>query len=335
MSVFIPVVEQHRHARGKPDLRLAESYIPALVLYIKCLGYTTIAPIILLMQWKLTVLCVTAFALLLYVDHLYLSHGMAFIDTTALCLDVFGSTLLMLAISLLRPCSQQCQAILALWTLLGAAYLLLGSTYVPRPLAHACAFILALFFIYADSSTSSSSSVTSTNPLPLITMLNQTAASSGSAAAPTTTLHVSFISRTMLYVTLALVDIYLFRPLFQQENERLLFCKYAPVLLGSWPWYLCFGFMLGTAQLAKHWHVLDKSSSSSTSSSIGGGHYNTNNNHHHHHHHHHHNTDISSSSSSSMTPASASCTSQSIQDLDIMEAFRLAKEQHMGGKFAN
>ena len=313
MSIFIPVVEQPRHARGKPDLRLAESYVPALVLYLKCMGYTCIAPIILLMQWKVTVISVTAFALLLYVDHLYLSHGMGFIDTTAICLDVFGSTLLMLAISLLRPCSQQCQAVLALWTILGFAYLLV-SPNVPRPIVHVCAFTLALLFIYADTG--------ALTPILMLPQMNQTL-----LPVPSPPGHVAFLSRTLLYVTLALVDIYLFRPLFQQENERLLFCKYAPVLLGSWPWYVIFGLFLGTAQLTKHWRLLDSRPGAAPSSlSVSAAHHN--------HHHHAQESAVASSSSSLFAPISSS-SSTSIQDLDIMEAFRLAKEQHMGGKGAN
>jgi hypothetical protein len=404
MSVFIPVVEQPRHARPKPDLRLAESYIPALVLYLKCIGYTCIAPIILLMQWRITVLCIAAFALLLYVDHLYLSNGIIpFIDTTALCLDVFGSTLLMLAISILRPCSQQCQGVLGIWTFLGSAYVI-ASVLVPRPIAHACAFILALLFIYADTSNGNGGGGGSM----MITSQQQqgvsfTTVSFNQTLLLTNTILVvpplSFFFRTTLYVILALVDIYLFRPLFQQENERLLFCKYAPVLLGSWPWYIIFGLFLGTAQLVKHLRLIKLphySQISYNSSSSGSNHsqqssgaviggtngssqncYQTtsNNNmgssssaqHYHHNdgastlvqHNNNNNTftiPILSSSSSTCSssnimmtgahhhhhvPSSSSATSSSfgihknVQELDIMEAFRLAKEQRMGAKGAN
>jgi hypothetical protein len=345
MSVFIPVVEQPRHARPKPDLRLAESYLPAVVLYIKCLGYTGIAPIILLMQWRLTVLCVAAFALLLYVDHLYLSHGMIpFIDTTALCLDVFGSTLLMLAISLLRPCSQQCQGILALWTLLGCAYVLCAQL-VPRALAHACAFTLALLFIYADAGSGGAITVA----------MNQTLAGMSQQQQPLQQ-PLSFFSRTTLYVLLGLVDIYLFRPLFQQENERLLFCKYAPVLLGTWPWYIVFGLFLGTAQLAKHLRLLKIPSVSSSTLSSGaggaaataaasGGMYNGGHSYFSHPQQHSGDCTLSSSNNSTavsaippilLPPASAfGSAHKSIQELDVMEAFRLAKEQRMGAKGAN
>jgi hypothetical protein len=378
MSVFIPVVgEQPRHARPRPDLRLAESYIPALMLYLKCIGYTCIAPIILLMQWRLTVLSVAAFALLLYVDHLYLGYGAhPFIDTTALCLDVFGATLLMLAISLLRPCSQQCQAVLGIWTLLGFVHVLFAQR-VPRLLAHASTFVLALLFVYADAggfiAPSSSANVTQTSVI----------ATTGSLLP----LPFSFFSRTTLYVLLGLVDIYLFRPLFQQENERLLFCKYAPVLLGTWPWYIVFGLFLATAQVAKHWGLLklagvastwqqgasnSSSTSATTASSYSNGSNNSSNGGGGSYAHMFHgnsgggggsNAEQQSSSSSSLLllsaqqppPPLSACGNnhghnshsshaplftsgagvKSIQDMDIMEAFRLAKEQRMGPKGAN
>jgi hypothetical protein len=394
MSVFHS--EAPRHARPKVDLRLAESYLPALVLCVKCIAYTTIAPIILLMQWRLTVLCVSAFALLLFVDHLYLSYGpMPFIDSTALCLDVFGCTLLMLAISLLRPCSQQCQGVLALWTVLGAVHVLLMPVGVPRAAVHACAFTLALLFIYADTG-SATALATATNGV-----LNQTLF----LPLPSPPLPFSFFLRTTLYVLLSLVDIYLFRPPFQQENERLLFCRYAPVLLGSWPWYFVFWLLLGMAQLTRHVRLhspTNNSQSSSSSTSHSGGNHNNlkharaspvsqgqssaishhphlscssssssslplySSNHHHlplpfqnpsaalHMHHttaaaaaaasaYHPHSNSSSSSSShaaelgmqSQVAASSSGAVHHHQELDIMEAFRLAKEQHMGAKGAN
>jgi hypothetical protein len=280
---------------------------------------------------------------------------------------------------------------------LGAVHVLLMPVGVPRAAVHACAFTLALLFIYADTG-SATALASATNGV-----LNQTLF----LPLPSPPLPFSFFLRTTLYVLLSLVDIYLFRPPFQQENERLLFCRYAPVLLGSWPWYFVFWLLLGMAQLTRHVRLHSptnnsQSSSSSSSTSHSGGNHNNlkharaspvsqgqssaishhphlscssssssslplySSNHHHlplpfqtpsaalHLHHtaasaaaaasaYHPHSNSSSSSSShtaelgmqSQVAASSSGAVHHHQELDIMEAFRLAKEQHMGAKGAN
>ena len=301
MSLCLAQQQTATMYRSKPDLRLAESYIPALVLGIKCMAYTLIAPIILLLPWKVTVLAMAAFGLVLYVDHLYLvpPHQMAFIDTTAVSLDVLGATLLVLGMSLLRPCSQQCQAILGIWTLCGGAYFFVTPQQnVPRGLVHSTVLVLVLCFIYAD--------IGMAGPVSLPPSITNSSTTSP-----------PFFYRTALYLSLSLVDIYLFRPLFQQENERLLFCKYGPVLLGAWPWCLLFWALLCTAQLLKHLtfhHQLTNSAAQPDAAPLAGQ---------------HHTLNIPSASS---IPSQPSCSK--VQELDLMEAFRLAKQQHMGAKCA-
>ena len=140
---------------------------------------------------------------------------------------------------------------------------------------------------------------------------------------------ISFFSRTFFYTSLVIIDAYLFRPLFQQENERLSFCKFGAVLLSSWPWCFLFWGFLVAIQATKAFYqmqpaVTPPSSSSSTSSSLPSSY-------------------ISPMGSSAPMPPSHPANNNnnnnspvvSVQDLDVMEAFRLAKQQYMGGKGAN
>jgi hypothetical protein len=273
MSVFL----ETKHGRAnKPDLRLAESYIPALLLCVKGMFYSSIAPIILLMQWKVTVLAVALFALFLYTDHLYLvlPNTPVLIDTTALSLDIYCGTLLVLVMTMLRPCSQQCQLVLGLWTFCSACCILFFP-HVPKPAVHVLSLSFVLCFIYADLD----------HQLPLIgAPSNGTAGINSSSVAQPSSL--PYFSRSALYLSLVILDIYLFRPPLQQENERLLFCKFGPVLLGAWPWCILFWLALASVHLAK----LPLLQQAPQPAATGG------------------------------------------QELDLMEAFRLAKQQHMGGK---
>jgi len=284
MSVSGIIVHHHHEkaeCRTKPDLRLAESYIPAVVLCIKAMAYSTIAPIILLMQWKTTIVSVALFSFILYVDHMYLVlPGMLFIDTTAISLDVFGATLLVMVMSLLRPCTQPCQGILAFWTLCTTVHLLLAQYHIPHYCIHFFTLCFVMAFIYLDLQPSG-------NPQQAMGLVNVTIAAQ-------TTHSLSFFARTGCYTSLSLVDAYLFRPLFQQENERLFFCKYGPVLLASWPWSVVFWVILGGVQVFRGLQ-------------LGG----------------------------TMTASPPPPPPSGIQDLDVLEAFRLAKQQHMGGKGAN
>jgi hypothetical protein len=282
--------------RTKPDLRLAESYLPALLLCIKGMGYSAIAPITLMLPWRLALLAVALLGLLLYVDHLYLVlPHVVFIDTTALSLDVFAGTLLVIAMTLLKPCSQQCQAILGLWTLCSATYLLIAQQ-APKPLVHAVAFAFVVAFIYWDLGHPLS-------PVQSFVLYNHSAPLPSVAAPPS----ISFFARTALYLSLSLVDVYLLRPVFQQENERMLFCKYGPVLLGAWPWCLGFWVVLAALQLLKRQQTATLAASLSA-------------------------CQAPPALSSSSSPPD---THLNVHDLDVMEAFRLAKQQHMGGKGAN
>ena len=81
-----------RVCRAKPNLRLAESYIPALILALKCMAYSFIAPIVLLLHWRIAVMSVAVFSFILYVDHIYLTlPNSVFIDTSRSTLRT-GST---------------------------------------------------------------------------------------------------------------------------------------------------------------------------------------------------------------------------------------------------
>ena len=293
--------------RTKPDLRLAESYIPALILCIKCMLYTSIAPTILLVQWKVTVMCVAFSCFLLYVDHLYfVMPSMVFIDTTAIALDVLGATLLVMVMVMLKPCTQQCQGILALWALFSAVYLLVPY-HIPKPCIHLAALFFLLSFIYTDLglllgavSPSQGNATHSGSPMPPLQ--------------PATISSLGFFARTAFYTSLIIVDVYLFRPLFQRENERLLFCKYGPVLLGAWPWCLIFWIFLLGIQAIKFFQPFQRAQAPTSL--------------------------LPTTTHHGAAPPPLSTTSNGaagmmVQDMDVLEAFRLAQKQHMGSKAAN
>ena len=306
--------------RTKPDLRLAESYIPALILCLKCMGYSAIAPIILLMQWKITILSITFFGFLLYVDHIYfVIPNMLFIDTTAISLDILGSTLLVMVMSLLRPCTQyQCQGILALWTFCSALFGMVPFQ-VPKPWLHLLTLLFLLTFIYFDLGqplfihhyqSNNNNNINIHNISILI----------ATAPLPMNYSSLSFYARTSFYTFLVLIDIYLFRPLFQQENERMLFCKYGPVLLASWPWCFVFWIFFVCMQCLQFFqpnfmHLQPKTS-------LGGASQ-------------HPTSSLPINSSNLISSTTTSMMSCAAQDLDVLEAFRLAKQQHMGSKGAN
>jgi hypothetical protein len=91
-------MQAQKRARHRPDLRLAETYLPAAICLAKCvLLYCFVGPVLAGIAHAGTrLLVVTALLLCLYFDHLYPSAmgQQRFVDTNALCVDVVAGTLL-------------------------------------------------------------------------------------------------------------------------------------------------------------------------------------------------------------------------------------------------
>ena len=118
--------ETHNHdkrARQKPDLRLAESYIPAALLTLKICFYTTMIPLVLFTQSRFSIMIISLYTIVLYFDHIYLVFTKnPFIDSTAVCLDILASNILCLVF----PKNAQAlfpTIIFVIWGICGSIYI--------------------------------------------------------------------------------------------------------------------------------------------------------------------------------------------------------------------
>jgi hypothetical protein len=206
--------------RANLDLRLAESYIPALLLSLKFALYSSMVSLLVNLPAHLSLCVASAYLAALYVDHIYLllpQKNAAFIDTTALSADVVFAHLFMLAAP---EGDWGCSAALVLWTALGVLQLL---TPQSRAVAHLAA--AGCFALFAALNTLA-------EPAP-----------------PRQGTH--FYIRALLYGVLALVDAYTLRPPLQLEADRLCACKYGAVLFSQWPLAVALFSTALAAQLLK------------------------------------------------------------------------------------
>jgi hypothetical protein len=194
-------MSQQRH---RPDLRLADSYIPAIVLMIKIFFYTLMVPFFLHSSEFLQPIVVSIFLIVLYVDHIYLClQSNAFLDTTVVSVDIVASTLYMLLCS--SACSVWCFAILGSWGLTSVSYILVINAKLTfhemhRKIVHLVAFFFFACFISTRSDDTEESII----------------------------LH--FFTRSLFYTLLVLVDAYFIRPPFLLESDRYFMCKFGAIL---------------------------------------------------------------------------------------------------------
>ena len=109
-----------RKARQKPDLRLAESYIPAVVTWIKGLAYTCIVPVVVYGGGERRIWRGGAFVLALYMDHMYVSPGRGFLDSTAVAADITAGCIALMLLQM-EGCLL-CQVGAGSWAALGALH---------------------------------------------------------------------------------------------------------------------------------------------------------------------------------------------------------------------
>ena len=233
-------MQAQKRARHRPDLRLAETYLPAAICLAKCvLLYCFVGPVLAGIAHAGTrLLVVTALLLCLYFDHLYPSAmgQQRFVDTNALCVDVVAGTLLshMLGLDALGLHASIAAAnalACGLWALGGAAHIYVGKDRaLPNAIAHAltCAAVLA---------------VTGT-----INACHWT----GCIAAQHYTYPFGAHLRAVLYLGLVFVDAFALKPVWQRETDRLHLLRYGSVLLAhcSYGLPVC-AVLLGAAQAAR------------------------------------------------------------------------------------
>jgi hypothetical protein len=317
--------------RGKLDLRLAESYVPALLLTLKLCFYSSMVSMLINLPIYLAPFIASSFLAIIYVDHIYLlfSQNVAFIDTTALSSDVLFSHAVMLSLSLFDnnnndgAASWGCSAVLVLWALFGILNLLTSSFFNHRGDQHLAAFCLFSFFIVMKS-------------LPLAKKADSHVLTIYSNTTVDTVIlkvynlqGIQFYIRALFYNILVLVDSYTLRPSFQHETERLCICKYGAVLFSQWQLAIIVFLSLLAVQLlkihrysdcsfGKHHVWLDSAPEQGPPASAHGP---------------------LDTESDAVKPHATN--SELPPDLNVMEAFRMAKEQycsknpasaHHGGK---
>ena len=229
-------MQAQKRAKHRPDLRLAETYVPAAVCAAKCVCvYCFLGPVLAGVSDAGTRLFfVTAILLCLYHDHLY-PHLLQprFVDTTSLCVDVVAGTLLAHALGLdalgLHTTVAAANGVAcSLWAAGGAAHVHVGK--LPAPVVHGatCAAVL------------------------LVTATAHACHWSGCIAAQHHTYPFGAHLRAVLYLALVFVDAYALKPAWQRESERLHLLRYGSVLLAHCTYGLPLCFVaLGAAQASR------------------------------------------------------------------------------------
>jgi hypothetical protein len=299
--------ETHNHdkrARQKPDLRLAESYIPAALLTLKICFYTTMIPLVLFTQSRFSIMIISLYTIVLYFDHIYLVFTKnPFIDSTAVCLDILASNILCLVF----PKNAQAlfpTIIFVIWGICGSIYIAVipSQKTSSREFYRFCTHIVTVLIFVSLLSTDA----TAGEPL---VITNSTAI----IITVTDTSQYYWI-RNMCYTLLVLVDSYTFRPLFQQESERVFLCKYGAVLFSPWYLSLILTLCFSVVQGLKVFRIIDMDLEGQF---MG------------------YNIDMYDESNKLTGNDTTSCAEFKhtedgcdVSKLDVMEAFRMAKQQY-------
>jgi hypothetical protein len=169
------------------DLRLAESYVPAVILWFKCMLYTCLVPTYYY-SGSFQVPAVGGFLVVLYYDHIYMNPYNNFFDTTAIAIDVTAASFVALIVDI-DGC-WICQFVSIGWFICGCCHIIMNhdsTSRVPLPVFHGlCAALIVIQLSFASPGVPASSTRALTD------------------------VAVSFV-RSAAYATLVLVDIYLLR----------------------------------------------------------------------------------------------------------------------------
>lgn len=230
-----------KRVKQRPDLKLAETYLPAAICVSKCMCiYCFVGPVLAFFTHAGVRLCVvTAILLCLYYDHLYPSSvgQQRFVDTNALCVDVVAGTLLayMLqldALGLHATLAVANATTCVLWAIGGAAHVYLGKDrLLSAPATHGLTSAAIMLVTLATANA-----------------CHFTACITAQHAGYAFGAHV----RGALYLALCLVDSYALKPVWQRESERLHVLRYGSVLLVHCTYGLPVCVLaLGASQVAK------------------------------------------------------------------------------------
>jgi hypothetical protein len=344
-----------RAPRPRPDLRLAESYIPGVLTWVKGIIYTSMC--IFLVQYgsefnnnnnngKVLVLRIAPI-LILYYDHIFLNSnnngGMLFIDSTSICTDVLAGTIAGQLSHIDMSCnSMWCSSIAILWTIMGSCHIFFGDGIIPKNICHMfTAFFIMIIMSFSKGSIFIQSGITLASSVP-------------------------FFARSVTYLILVIVDAYTLRQPTQREKDRIGLIRYGPALFSTSIYLVFCIIVLFCFQIAKIYSIYQNnnicgggittyqqfttSSNSSNSdnnnnmhaiesgmssciqdNSSNGSNYcskngslniiNNNNI-----------IPMACAPSSLLISASQRSQSISVDNLDIQEAFKLAKLQYMNGK---
>ena len=232
---------QQRRVKQRPDLKLAETYLPAAICVAKCMCvYCFVGPVLASFAHAGTRLCVSTVILLcLYYDHLYPSSlgQQRFVDTNALCVDVVAGTLLahMLnldALGLHTTLAVVNATLCVLWALGGAAHTYLGKDRaLPTAAVHGLTCVALLVVTVATA-----------NACHWTVCIAAQHYSYAFAA------H----ARGALYLALTLIDAYALKPVWQRETDRLHVLRYGSLLVVHCAYGLPLCVLaLGVAQVAR------------------------------------------------------------------------------------
>jgi len=311
-----------RTPRARPDLRLAENYIPGVVAWIKGILYTSLC---LLVQYgniegagdggagKLLMLRALPLVILYY-DHLLIYNFAAnsFVDSTAVATDVIAATIASQFAHLDYSCtSMWCWLIPLLWAVLGAGHIYFGDVIIPRGIGHATTAILVLsMFIFSKGVSPPNTAFHNYNNHTHYQSVNNNGVGIG-----------PYYARAASYLCFVIIDAYTLRSPLQREKDRIGLLRYGSTLFAPIiPLMICILILIGF-QITKIY--IEFSNSSLSSSSVSQPLSNQQQQLQQQHPQQIINSTAIKQFSQRLNVGDA---------LDVQEAFRLAKLQYMDGK---
>lgn len=248
MKTDPPEPTSMRTPRSRPDLRLAESYVPGVIAWVRGIIYTSLC---LLVQYGNIevgydgagrLLMLRALPLvILYYDHIICSSlfgANTFVDCTAVATDVIAGTIAAQFAHLDYSCtSMWCWLIPLLWAVSGAGHIYNGDIIVPRGLSHIItASLVLLMFLFSKGP-------------PFVHIINNaTATASLVVASPGI---APYYARAASYLSFVVIDAYMLRPPLQREKDRIGLLRYGSVLFAPIAPLLACAFILLGVQVVK------------------------------------------------------------------------------------